>query len=91
MYYLIKKPNLPQQTPLLCAGYFIGAMCMIFTPGGFHRSGDSIFSTESIAMAILFRIYSLGMLFIGLKLKATIIAIVILSYIKFKSPLVLKN
>ncbi|WP_303186903.1 DUF6056 family protein [Phocaeicola coprocola] len=86
MYYLIKRPNLPKQTFLLCAGYFIGAICMIFAPGGFHRSGGSIFSTESIAMAILFRIYSLGMLFIGLKLKATIIAIVILSYIKFKSP-----
>lgn len=86
MYYLIKKPNLPKQTLLLCTGYFIGAMCMILAPGGFHRSGGSIFSTESIAMAILFRIYSLGMLFIGLKLKATIIAIVILSYIKFKSP-----
>lgn len=46
----------------------------------------SIFSTESIAMAILFRIYSLVMLFIGLKLKATIIAIASLLYTKFKSP-----
>lgn len=66
-------------------------MCMILAPGGFHRSGGSIFSTKSIVMAILFRIYSLGMLFIGLKLKATIIAIVILSYIKFKSPVSLKK
>lgn len=59
---------------------------MILAPGGFHRAGGSIFSTDSIAMAILFRIYSLGMLFLGLKLKATIIAIILLLYLRVKDP-----
>lgn len=86
MYYFINKPNFSRQTLLLCVGYLIGAMCMLLAPGGFHRSGGSIFSTESIVMTILFRFYSLGMLFLGLKLKATIIAIVILLCIKIKSP-----
>lgn len=84
--FLIKKPQLPRQTLFLWSGYFLGAMFMILAPGGFHRAGGSIFSTDSIAMAILFRIYSLGMLFLGLKLKATIIAIILLLYLRVKNP-----
>lgn len=86
LYFLIKKPQLPRQTLFLWSGYFLGAMFMILAPGGFHRAGGSIFSTDSIAMAILFRIYSLGMLFLGLKLKATIIAIILLLYLRVKNP-----
>ena len=84
LYYLIKKPKLTQLTLLLWAGYFIGTLLIIFAPGSIHRADSSIFSTHSILLAILFRVYTLGMLFFGLKLKATIIAIAMLIYIKIK-------
>lgn len=84
IYYLIKKPQLSNQTVLLWIGYTIGALCMIFAPGTIHRMGGSIFSTTSIGLAVLFRIYTFGMLFVGLKLKATIIAIVMLLFVRIK-------
>lgn len=84
LYYLIKKPKLTQLTLLLWTGYFIGTLLIIFAPGSIHRADSSIFSTHSILLVILFRVYTLGMLFFGLKLKATIIAIAMLIYIKIK-------
>lgn len=85
LYYLIKRPALPKQTLWLWIGYSIGAMCMIFAPGTIHRAGSSIFSTDTIGLAILFRIYALGIPFIALKLKATIIAIVALVFMRIRN------
>lgn len=85
LYYLIKRPALPKQTLWLWIGYSIGAMCMIFAPGTIHRAGSSIFSTDTIGLAILFRLYALGIPFLALKLKATIIAIVALVFMRIRN------
>lgn len=85
LYYLIKRPALPKQTLWLWIGYSIGAMCMIFAPGTIHRAGNSIFSTDTISLAILFRLYALGIPFLALKLKATIIAIVALVFMRIRN------
>lgn len=85
LYYLIKRPALPKQTLWLWIGYSTGAMCMIFAPGTIHRAGNSIFSTDTIGLAILFRLYALGIPFLALKLKATIIAIVALVLMRIRN------
>lgn len=85
LYYFIKRPALPKQTLWLWIGYSIGAMFMIFAPGTIHRAGNSIFSTDTIGLAILFRIYALGIPFLALKLKATIIAIVALVLMRIRN------
>lgn len=85
LYYFIKRLALPKQTLWLWIGYSIGAMCMIFAPGTIHRAGNSIFSTDTIGLAILFRLYALGIPFLALKLKATIIAIVALVFMRIRN------
>lgn len=84
LYYLIKRPDLPRQTLWLWIGYSIGTMCMIFAPGTIHRAGNSIFATDSIGLAILFRVYALVIPFIALKLKATIVAIIMLVFLRIR-------
>lgn len=57
---------------------------MIFAPGTIHRAGNSIFATNSIGLAILFRVYALIIPFIALKLKATIVAIIMLIFLRIR-------
>lgn len=91
LYYLIKRPALPKQTLWLWMGYSIGAMCMIFAPDTIHRFGNSIFSTDTIGLAILFRLYALGIPFLALKLKATVIAIIALVFIRIRDKRTLRK
>lgn len=86
LYYLIKKPSINKQVFLIWVAYTIGTFLLVFAPGSIHRANMSLLATNDIVLALLFRIYTLGMVFVGVKLKATMLLMVILIGMKIKYP-----
>lgn len=84
IYYLWKRPIVTTPVIIMWLAFSIGTFFMAFAPGTLHRANGAILSSgESLLPFILYRLYAFAMLFFELKIKATIVLLFALLWLRF--------